>query len=140
MWSSGEGQARIGKGWQSRQKASKLKPEPRAYIKVGIDMPTTESISTMVNYNLWVCCNQPRAHPDLRVKYQTFQTKFLCKTINTARFLKLSAFFKAIICPFWFKASKVMTLLTFCINNYRPIDGKTLFSIFNQRYELSICM
>ena len=61
---------------------------------------TTESISTMVNYNLRVCCDQPRAPPDLRVKYQTFQTKFLCKTINTARFLKLSAFFRAIICPF----------------------------------------
>ena len=29
------GQARIGKGWPLRRKASKLKPEPRAYIKVG---------------------------------------------------------------------------------------------------------
>ena len=94
---------------------------------------TTESISTMVNYTLWVCCNQPRATFNHRVKHQTFQTKFLCKTINTARFLKASAFFTAIICPFWFKTSKVMTLLTFCINNYRPIDGKTLFSICNQR-------
>ena len=35
LWSSGEGQARIGKGWPLRGKASKLKPEPRAYIKVG---------------------------------------------------------------------------------------------------------
>ena len=33
--SSGEGQARIGKGWQSRRKASKLKPEPRAYTIFG---------------------------------------------------------------------------------------------------------
>ena len=30
LWSSGKGQARIGKGWQSRWKASKLKPLPRA--------------------------------------------------------------------------------------------------------------
>ena len=30
-----EAQARIGKGWQSRRKASKLKPSPRAYTKVG---------------------------------------------------------------------------------------------------------
>ena len=88
---------------------------------------TTESISTMVNYTLWVCCNQPRATFNHRVKHQTFQTKFLCKTINTARFLKLSAFFRAIICPFWFKTSKVMTLLTFCIDNYRPICVKALF-------------
>ena len=35
LWSSGKGQARIGKGWQSRRKASKLKPLPRAYTKVG---------------------------------------------------------------------------------------------------------
>ena len=102
-------------------------------VFIMIDMPTTESISTMVNYTLWVCCNQPRATFNHRVKHQTFQTKFLCKTINTARFLKASAFFTAIICPFWFKTSKVMTLLTFCINNHRPIDGKTLFSICNQR-------
>ena len=37
---SGKGQARIGKGWQSRQKASKLKPEPRAYTKFGCHPPT----------------------------------------------------------------------------------------------------
>ena len=41
LWSSGEGQARIGKGWPLRQKASKLKPEPRAYTKVGCHPPTT---------------------------------------------------------------------------------------------------
>ena len=41
LWSSGEGQARIGKGWPSRWKASKLKPEPRAYTKVGCHPPTT---------------------------------------------------------------------------------------------------
>ena len=32
--SSGKGQARKGKGWLLRRKASKLKPLPRAYIKV----------------------------------------------------------------------------------------------------------
>ena len=41
LWSSGKGQARIGKGWQSRRKASKLKPLPRAYTKVGCHLPTT---------------------------------------------------------------------------------------------------
>ena len=41
LWSSGKGQARIGKGWQSRQKASKLKPLPRAYTKVGCHPPPT---------------------------------------------------------------------------------------------------
>ena len=35
LWSSGEGQAKIGKGWPLGRKASKLKPEPRAYTKVG---------------------------------------------------------------------------------------------------------
>ena len=35
LWSSGKGQARMGKGWLSRRKVSKLKPLPRAYIKVG---------------------------------------------------------------------------------------------------------
>ena len=34
LWSSGKGQARKGKGWLLRRKASKLKPLPRAYIKV----------------------------------------------------------------------------------------------------------
>ena len=38
---SGKGQARIDKGWQLRRKASKLKPLPRAYIKVGCHLPTT---------------------------------------------------------------------------------------------------
>ena len=41
LWSSGEGQARIGKGWPLRPKAWKLKPEPRAYIKVSCHPPTT---------------------------------------------------------------------------------------------------
>ena len=35
LWSSGKGQARMGKGWPLRRKASKPKPLPRAYIKVG---------------------------------------------------------------------------------------------------------
>ena len=35
LWSSGKGQARMGKGWPISWKASKLKPLPRAYIKVG---------------------------------------------------------------------------------------------------------
>ena len=35
LWSSGKGQARIGKGWPLRRKASKLKPLPRAYTKFG---------------------------------------------------------------------------------------------------------
>ena len=47
LWSSGEGQARIGKGWQSRPKASKIKPEPRAYIKVGCHLPPTGSLNTL---------------------------------------------------------------------------------------------
>ena len=41
LWSSGEGQARIDKGWPVRRKASMLKPEPRAYTKVGCHLPTT---------------------------------------------------------------------------------------------------
>ena len=53
LWSSGEGQARIGKGWQSRQKASKLKPEPRAYIKVGCHHhpPTTTTTERLILLN-----------------------------------------------------------------------------------------
>ena len=39
VWSSGKGQARIGKGWLSRWKASKLEPLPRAYTKVGCHPP-----------------------------------------------------------------------------------------------------
>ena len=35
-----QGSARNGKEWQSRRKASKLKPLPRAYIKVGCHPPT----------------------------------------------------------------------------------------------------
>ena len=41
LWSSGKGQVRIGKGWPFRRKASKLKPLPRAYIKVGCHPPPT---------------------------------------------------------------------------------------------------
>ena len=44
LWSSGEGQARVGKEWQSRQKASKLKAEPRAYIKIGLP-PSTRTFN-----------------------------------------------------------------------------------------------
>ena len=36
-------QARMGKGWPLRQKASKLKPLPRAYIKV----PPTASLNKL---------------------------------------------------------------------------------------------
>ena len=36
-----EAQAMIGKGWPSRRKATKPKPLPRAYIKVGCHLPTT---------------------------------------------------------------------------------------------------
>ena len=46
LWSSGKGQARIDKGWQSRQKASKLKPLPRAYTKVGCHPPPTTTTTT----------------------------------------------------------------------------------------------
>ena len=35
-----EAQARVGKGWLSRQKALKLEALPRAYIKVGCHLPT----------------------------------------------------------------------------------------------------
>ena len=43
LWSSGKGQARMGKGWPLRRKALKLKPLPRAYTKVGCHhpLPTT---------------------------------------------------------------------------------------------------
>ena len=50
LWSYCEAQARIGKGWPSRQKASKLKALPRAYIKVGCHPPTTKSLILL---NLW---------------------------------------------------------------------------------------
>ena len=48
LWSSGKGQARIGKGWQSRRKASKLEPLPRAYTKFGCPtfLPTTTTTTT----------------------------------------------------------------------------------------------
>ena len=41
LWSSGKGQARMSKGWPARRKASKLKPLPRAYIKVGRHPPNS---------------------------------------------------------------------------------------------------
>ena len=47
LWSSGKGQARKGKGWQSRRKASKLKTLPWAYTKFGYPpshhLPTRKS-------------------------------------------------------------------------------------------------
>ena len=46
-----EAQARIGKGWPLRQKASKLKALPRAYIKVGCH-PDIEIIDSNL---LWRC-------------------------------------------------------------------------------------
>ena len=39
LWSSGKGQARMGKGWPLRWKASKLEALPRAYTKVGCHPP-----------------------------------------------------------------------------------------------------
>ena len=36
-----EAQARTGKGWPLRRKTLKLKPLPRAYIKVGCHPPPT---------------------------------------------------------------------------------------------------
>ena len=61
LWSSGKGQARIGKGWQSRWKASKLKPLPRAYIKVGCHHhppppppPTQKSHYTQLMARWWL--------------------------------------------------------------------------------------
>ena len=50
LWSSGEGQARICKGWQSRQKASKLKPLPRAYTKVGCHPPPPPPTTTTTHH------------------------------------------------------------------------------------------
>ena len=51
LWSSGECQARISKGWPLRRKASKLKPEPRAYIKVGRHLPTTHPPGSLITPN-----------------------------------------------------------------------------------------
>ena len=48
-WNNCEAQARIGKGWQSRQKASKLKALPRAYIKIGCHPPTTTKSLFLLN-------------------------------------------------------------------------------------------
>ena len=39
---TGKGQARDGKGWPLRRKVLKLKPLPRAYIKVGCHHPPQE--------------------------------------------------------------------------------------------------
>ena len=51
MLVSCEAQARIGTGWPSRQKASKLKPLPRAYIKVGCHLPTTTTTHPPASLN-----------------------------------------------------------------------------------------
>ena len=56
LWSSGEGQARIGKGWPLRWKASKLKPEPRAYTKVGRE--DIGEAPDIIGYAGW--CHHPR--------------------------------------------------------------------------------
>ena len=53
-----DAQARIGKGWPSRQKASKLKALPRAYIKVGRHLPTTTR--HLISLNYWSDCGQVR--------------------------------------------------------------------------------
>ena len=42
----------IGKEWQSRRKASKLKPLPRAYTKVGCHPPTPTTRS-LISLNQW---------------------------------------------------------------------------------------
>ena len=54
LWSSGKGQARIGKGWLSRWKASKLKPEPRAYTKVGCHPPPPPPPTTRKSQYTWL--------------------------------------------------------------------------------------
>ena len=46
---SGKSQAMIGEGWPSRRKASKLKPLPRAYIKVGCHPPTHHQCADSVH-------------------------------------------------------------------------------------------
>ena len=48
LWSSGEGQARIGKGWPPRRKASKLKPEPRA-VETLVSERTKVTVRTSMN-------------------------------------------------------------------------------------------
>ena len=47
-----EAQSRIGKGWQSRLKALKLKPLPRAYTKVGCHHPPTTTHHPKVSFHL----------------------------------------------------------------------------------------
>ena len=50
LWSSGKGQARMGKGWPLRRKALKLKPLPRAYTKVGCHHPPPPPPSRKFNF------------------------------------------------------------------------------------------
>ena len=50
LWSSGKGQARIGKGWPLRWKALTLEPLPRAYTKVGCHLPTTHPPTRTFNF------------------------------------------------------------------------------------------
>ena len=54
LWSSGKGQARIGKGWPLRWKASKLKPLPRAYTKVGCHHPPPPPPPTRKSHYTWL--------------------------------------------------------------------------------------
>jgi len=73
LWSSGKGQARKGKGWLLRRKASKLKPLPRAYINsllplgryIDMDPCTTELVvsqTQIIRFGQfllgWICDNQ----------------------------------------------------------------------------------
>ena len=48
LWSSGKCQARMGKGWPLRRKASKLKPKPRAYTKVSCNPPPPPPASLII--------------------------------------------------------------------------------------------
>ena len=62
MWSSGKGQARIGKGWPSRRKATKLKPLLRAYTKVGCwYIRSGYHVETLSNWTFSVTWNAPSA-------------------------------------------------------------------------------
>ena len=51
LWSSGKGQARIGKGWPSRRKAFKLEPLPRVFTKVGCKPPTNHNHHPIASLN-----------------------------------------------------------------------------------------
>ena len=55
-----EAQARIGRGWPSRRKGSKLKALPRAYIKVGCHPPTTTQKCRVTIGHLRVTVSHPR--------------------------------------------------------------------------------